>query len=45
MRGLGLAALLVASQAGATGFADHGRDLGAKPSEDVRLDGYFRVRG
>lgn len=44
MRWVGLALLLSASQAGATGFADHGRDLGAKPEEQVRLDGYFRVR-
>jgi uncharacterized protein (TIGR04551 family) len=41
---LSLALLFLAPRAGATGFADHGRDLGAKPEEQVRLDGYFRVR-
>lgn len=42
---LGFALALLASDARATGYADYGRDLGAKPVEDVRLDGYYRVRG
>lgn len=45
MKRLALALVLASAPAGATGFADHARDLGAKPAEDVRLDGYFRVRG
>lgn len=45
MKRLALALALSAARAGATGFEEHGRDLGAQPAEEIRLDGYYRVRG
>jgi uncharacterized protein (TIGR04551 family) len=41
---LGLAAVLAAAPARATGFSDYGRELGAEPERVLRLDGYFRLR-
>ena len=40
-----LSLLLAASPAGATTFADYGRDLGAAPEQTLKLDGSFRTRG
>jgi uncharacterized protein (TIGR04551 family) len=41
---LALALVLFASSAHATGFSDYGRELGVAQREQVKLDGYLRVR-
>jgi uncharacterized protein (TIGR04551 family) len=40
-----LSLLFAASEARATGFADHGQDLAGEPERTLELDGYFRARG
>lgn len=45
MRAAALAIFLFASTANATGFTDVGEDLHARPKSEVKVDGYFRLRG